>query len=346
MTYWQTAGARASVLRSIVNDKLGRHMSDVMDLLSRNALLAAPYKRYMGDDTTNKFGGITAQDKFNIDMLSEVHLGMSYRDVPYASNPNGTFGSIICITSPGVLHDLRHNQTIEKWTYPIAYADATRLLNEEFGSFMNVRFVRSPKATLFNCGTIVSQATVTSPIAAGDGSPNTKVDGVYQVGQPGATHYIQLDSGTTMSDFSEEDIVTIHIQRTSANGVTNGVDYTDGFLQNRRIAPGGVDTSNKRLSFEEPIMTDFSTDLGGGVYAYVTKGQHIHTSIFIGGDDGVVMGVGQPPRLHTPPPVDDFDSIFRFTWEAFLGWSIYNPKVLEVVYSAGSFRNVGPMLAG
>lgn len=345
ITYWQTPGARASVLRAIVNDKLGRHMSDVMDLLSRNALLSAPYRRFMGDAGT-KFAGISAQDKMTVDMLSEVHLGMSNRDVPYASNPNGNFGNIICITSPGVLHDLRHNQIAEKWMWPIAYANATRLLNEEFGSFMNVRFVKSSKAQLLNCGTLTCQDPISAPISAGDGAPNTKVDGVYQVGQPGATHYIQLANTADMSLYAEEDIVTIHIQRTSANGVTNGVDHTDGLLQNRRIAPGGINTVDKRLSFEEPIMSDFTTDLGAGVYGYVSKGQHIHASIFIGGDDGVVMGVGQPPRLHTPPPVDDFDSIFRFTWEAFMGWSIYNPKVLEVVYSAGSFRNVGPMLAG
>jgi hypothetical protein len=201
VTYWTTPGAKASVLRAIVNDKLGKHMADVLDILSRNALLAAPYKRYQGDNT-GLFNGITAQDRFNIDMLGEVHLGMEMRDVPYMSNPDGSQGSIVCITSPGVIHDLRHNQPIEKWTYPMAYANPGRLLTNEFGSFMNVRFVRSPKAILFNAGKLIEQDAISNPILAGDGSPNTKVDGVYQVGQPGATHYITLTGGADMTAYA------------------------------------------------------------------------------------------------------------------------------------------------
>lgn len=249
------------------------------------------------------------------------------------------------IISPGVFFDLQQQSEPKDWISRIAYGAPTRLLNYEVGTFRNVRWVVTPKATLFNCGAITIQATVTSAINAGDGAPDpnsTKVDATYKVGQPGATHYVQLNGSTDMTQFAVNDEVTLHVQRTSANGVTNGVDYTDGKLHNLRII--SIDAGNHRLSFERPVMVDFTTDLGAGVYAYVTKGVHIHASMFIGGPDAIVNGIGRPPRLHTPAPVDDFDAIYRFSWDSFQGYTVYNPSVCEVVYTAGSVRMVGGML--
>ena len=88
-------------------------------------------------------------------------------------------------------------------------------------------------------------------------------------------------------------------------------------------------------------MVDMDTDLGAGVYGYVTKGRHIHTSSYIGGPDAVIGGVGRPPVVKAPPPVDDFEQIQRFSWNAYEGYNNYRPEVAEIVFSAGSIRVTG-----
>jgi hypothetical protein len=346
INYWRWQGPTASAIRRIVNDKLGQHMVDVQDLLARNAMLSTSFKLF-GNGSATDFSGITTDDKITTFMLNNIHLGMKYRGVPYAQMENGSVGNVICLASPGQIFDLQQQTDPKDWLIPMAYGDPSRLLNYEVGTYRNVRFVESPKCTLFNCGKIQIQTTITSAVNAGDGSPDptsTQVDGTYFVGQPAATHYIQLANTTDMTQFALNDIVSVHVQRTSNYGITNGVDFKDGLLQNRRIV--NIDSGNYRLSFEKPIMTDLTTNLGSGVYGYVTKGQHIHSAIFVGGDDGIIMGIGRPPRLHFPPPIDDFDSIWRFSWDSYQGYQMYNPNVLEVLFGAASFRLIGPMLAG
>ncbi len=337
ITYWQVNGGNLSAIRRIVQDKLGQHMVDVQDLLARNAFLGVPYALYA--DGATGFNTMTPQSKMTTPTLNEIQLGMQYRNVPGFQEEDGSSGSVICITSPGVIFDIQAQTNPADWLTPMAYADPTRLLRN--------RFVRSPKATLFNCGDITYQTTVYTAVNAGDGSPDpnaSKVDNTYKVVQPAAQHYIQLVSTADMTQFAVNDIVTIHTQRTSDFGVTNGVDYRAGDTTNRRVV--NVDTANQRLSFEIPIMIDYTTALSANVYGYVTKGVHIHSSIFIGGNDGIVMGVGRPPRLHFPAPVDDFDSMYRFSWDSYQGYLNYHPEVLEVFFSGGSFRQVGPMLQG
>lgn len=345
VTYWQKSGGSASALRRIVNDKLGIHMVDTMDLLSRNALLSAPFGLYAGGATD--FSGLTPSNIVATELINEIHLGMEYRRVPYANTAKGNVGTIVCVTSPGVLFDMQNQTDPREWLTPMAYGDPSRLLNYEVGTYRNVRFIKSEKCTLFNVGNVTIQATITAAITAGDGTPDpttTLVDQTFKVGQPGATHYIQLAGGTDMTKFAVNDMVSIHLQRTSAFGVSNGADYRDGKKEDRRIV--AINAGAHQLSFNIPIMQDFTTDLGGGVFGYVTKAMHVHASIFLGGSDGVVMGVGRPPRLHFPPPVDDLDAMFRFSWDAYIGYQTYNPDVLEVLYTAGSYRNVGQIQSG
>ena len=220
------------------------------------------------------------------------------------------------------------------------------LLNYEAGTYKNVRYVQTPKCVLWNCGAIIARAPVTAAITAGDGAPapgSTKVDGVYKVGQTtaGIVNFIQLGNFTTGStgDLSVGDIITIHKTLTSANGVTNGVDYQEGTAVNRRIV--GIDAGNKRLTLDMPVLLDFETDLGGGTYAYVTKGRNIHASIFVGGPQAIVAGVQQPPRFYELDPIDDFKAIYRFSFDQYLGYQPYRPEVFEVVFSAGTTRVKG-----
>jgi hypothetical protein len=351
VTYWRQNkdGAFVDAVRPILQGKLGQNIVDVMDYLSRNALLSVPFSLYAGGQSN--FNGITPNMTADVADLAQIHLGMAARDVPYTQDTDANYGMITCITSPSVIYDLRKNSNPRDWLVPLAYADPTRLLKYEVGAIQNVRFVQSPRATLFNCGQLINQQTVTQPLYAGDGAPGpgspagliTQSDGVYINGQPGnSTMYVLVGSASAgdMAAFSVGDRVTIHTKRTNVYGVTNGVDYKDGTAVNRRIV--AIDATNKRIQLDMPVMLDYVTDLtGGGVYAYLTKAVHINSMIFMGGDDAVVAGIGAPPRFYAPPPIDDFQSVYRFSWDAFMGYNTFNPAVTEVMFVGGTYREVG-----
>jgi len=198
---------------------------------------------------------------------------------------------------------------------------------------------------LWNCGAVTFRAPVSAAINAGDGAPApgvTKVDGTYKVGQSssGIVNYIQLGTPTSgsLSQVAVNDIITIHQTVTSAYGVSDGVDFTEGKLTNRRVVQ--VDEANKRLVLDKPVLVDFNTDLGG-FYGYVTLGRHIHASIFVGGPQAIVAGVSQQPLFYDLDPIDDFKAIYRFSFDQYLGYQPYQPEVFEVLFSAGSTRIKG-----
>ena len=338
INYWKV-NKRAG-LRRILQGALGVHNIEVMDALARNAFLTGAYnsgyKMIAGGGSD--FSAISTADKFSADLALDIWLGMANRGVASALGPNGAQNSIICYTSPGVIYDIQKNASASDWLSASEYLSINRY---EVGMYKNVRFVQAPQCQLYNCGPITQQLTVTSAITAGDGAPDpasVNVDNVYAVGQSssGITNYIQLNAVTNLT---VGDVVSIHKTRTSDFGVTNGVDYREGTLHNRRII--SIDASNKRITLDRPIMVDFSTDLGSGVYAYVTKGRHVHASIFVGGPQGIVAGVARAPRFNAPPPVDDFEQVHRFSWNAYMGFNTYAPEQFEVVFSAGSFRVKG-----
>lgn len=346
ITYWRTNGKmNMDTLAAITNDKLGQNIADTLDLLSRNSLLDVPYQYFGASGQYTKISDITTADTFQTSTLEEIHLGMQNRDVPYSQNPSGDIGSIVCITSPAIEFDLKRQADPKAWLYRAAYAQAQQLWNMEIGSFQNVRFVRTPKCTLWNSGAVTYQTTVSAPISAGDGAPAGLVDRTRRVGQAGSVHFIQLAAGADMTQYAVNDIVTLHILRGdgSVNNITSGgVDWTDGTLQNLRIT--SINVGARQLTFASPIMVPFAVDLGAGVYAYLTKGVHIHASIFLGGPDAIAVGIGRPLELHFPPPVDDRESMYRVSWDIYAGWNKYNPLVAEVVFTAGSTRVVGGLI--
>jgi hypothetical protein len=343
VNFWKQDGQAG--MRAIMNRALGVHMMDVLDILARNAYIAGAvatgYVLYAGGATD--FNTIESTDLYDPSLGADIQLGLQLRNTPMALSPDGTRNSVVCFTSPGVIYDIQDN---EGWTDVVKYANPTALLNYEAGEYKGIRYVGDPRCILWNCGAVIASAPISAAAHAGDGAPDpatTKVDGTYLVGQTTNTvvHYIDVGAFITgdIGDWLVNDIVTLHVTRTSAFGVTNGVNYAEGTLMNRRIV--SIDVGNGRICLDQPIMIDYATDLGAGVYGYVTKAQNIHASIFVGARDGIVVGVGQAPQTHTPPPVDDFDSVYRFSWDAFMGYQPYNPEVFEVCFSAGSYRVKG-----
>ena len=345
ITYWKQNGQAG--MRAIARGALGQSEVDMNDLLARNALIAGSlttgYVLYSGSSATN-FAGLGVGDKFDPYIGADIWLGMMNRGVPGAMSANGAGGSIVCFTSPGVIYDIQQNAG---WIAVNQYLEQVALLNYEVGSFKNVRYVQTPKCTLWNCGTVAVRYPVSAAINAGDGAPppgSTKVDGTYRVGQTtgGIVNYIQLGTATTgsISDIHVNDIITIHASVTSAYGVANGVNFEEGKLTNRRVV--SVDIPNKRLVLDIPVLVDFNVDLGAGVYAYVTKGRNIHASIFVGGPQAIVSGVAQAPQFYTLDPIDDFKAIYRFSYDQYMGYAPWQPEVFEVIFSAGTTRIKGP----
>lgn len=343
ITFWKQnqAGGMARILQG----QLGNHMVSVHDLLIRNAFLNLPFQQYVGGGSD--FSAIGTSDTMTLALADEMWLGFGYREVPMAINPmlpQANAGQLLAVTTPGVVFDLRAGATDnEDWLPIIKYVRPELAFRYEVGSLRGTRYIQTPRATLWNCGAITEQRTITTAVNAGDGAPDpevTQVDGTYFVGQKAATHSIQLDSDfDSDSALAVGDIVTIHLDRTSDFGITDGVDYRDGKLQNRRIV--SLNYGAGQISLDKPLMVDMTTDLGGGVFAYLTKGRHIHSTTFIAGPDAVVGGVGRPPVMKAPSPVDDFEQVFRFSWNGYEGFNTFRPEVAEVVYSAGTIKVVG-----
>lgn len=351
VTYWKL-NPRGGV-RRIMQTALGMHMVDTLDLIARNAYIEGALNSGFYAFANNKtdFASVATTDLFDPTVSKDVWLRMLQNGVANGIGTSGATSTIYCITTPGVIYDiqaaLESQGAMNAW---IPVDPQTQTSRYEVGQYYNVRFLQSPAMILWNSGTILFQDTVTAPINAGDGAPNpdtSQVDGAYEVGQTGAVHYIQLSGtpsvGALGTDLNVNDMVTVHVSRLPADttyGVANGVDFRDSRNHVRRVV--SIDQTNNRIVLDRPIMIDMNTDLGGGVYAYVTKGRNIHASLFIGDVGGVVGAVSQAPMVHQPPTVDDFMSIYRFAWDAYLGINLYRPEVFEVFFSAGSTRVKGP----
>lgn len=343
ITYWRQNGRQG--LRRLIDMGMGYQIAFTLEKLARNALLSNPFATY-GTGTGTLFNTVQSSDLLTTQKIRDMWLGLKERGVPYAQDSSfQTPGNVFCVTSPGAVSDLLDEASGSAYGLAAtfmdisAYADPSRALNGEVGTYQRVRFIESNNACLYNAGDITVQTTITAAVNAGDGAPDpatTAVDSAWYVGQTGATHSISVADSTGIS---VGDIVTVHSLRTSAYGVTNGVNWTDGTLHNLRVVSVPDST---HLVFDKPIMVDFTSELSTSVYGYVTKGRHIHTATFIGGgSDGVVNGIMQPPLIHQPDPVDDRQAQFRFTWDAYLKYQLWNPQSYEVLFLAGSNRFKG-----
>lgn len=358
MVNYLTSMNSVQAMTQLINSMLGQSMVTIFDMLARNAMLQMPFPVYSAGTS---FAGLTnSSANISTALMDETYLQLQYRKslIPMMQTPQaiGEYGTStnVVLTTPGVIYDLQQQTDPRAWLVPNAYASATRLLTNEVGMYRNFRYVAAPNNILWNSGVISAQVPVTSPINEGDGVPATKVDGVFTVGQPGATHYIQLgatdaagatvDAAYMAAKFKVNDILTIHTRRTNDFGITNGVDYREGKLHNRRIV--SIDAANRRLSFDMPIMVAMDTEVTTGVYAYVTSGIHVHVSMIMGGDDGVVIGVGEAPRVHVSAPIDDYNSMYRTSWDAYVGYQVYNPFAITPVFSYGTVSVIGTAIQG
>jgi hypothetical protein len=280
-----------------------------------------------GGDATG-FNDLASADTFDVAVTRSLKLRMEYM-------PDVMENPLFCITSPAATYTTRGNASGE-WLTRNQYANPSILVNGEIGMYEDCRFVSSPLLTLWNCGPVTNQTTITAAVEVGDGAPDpdtTAVDSVWYVGQAGATHGISVADS---SGFSVGQRVTLHTARPSANAqkaTYHGVTWNSPYNVERRIVaiPNGT-----TLQFDEPITNNYyQTDLGGGVYGYVTYARPVHAAIFILGPDSVVAGVVQSPQTYNPPTFDDRMAIHRFSWDAVMKYQPFYTNRFLVYFFAG-----------
>jgi len=338
---WRSNGAAG--LRGIVKNLLAQSMVEHLDTLARNAFLSGTWHMFGRTWGGSSFAGLDSTDLFDPTMTDDIFLGMQTRGMSGAVDAADTGeGNIIAITTPGVIWSIQQEAAADAWMDRQKYANPSAVLKYEVGSYRNVRYVSNPGLILWNCGDITFQGTVVDPLYRGAGA-SRNVDANRVVGQEtlaNGNRYIQMDALDDLSGIAVGDQITIHTVRTSVDGVTNGVNYRAGTNTNRRVV--AVDNTLKRITVDKPILKDaYTTDLGAGVYAYVTKGVNIHPTVFLTAPNGVVAGVGQPPQTYVPPVVDDANAFFRFSWDAYLKYQIWNDNAVEVSFNTAPYRLKG-----
>lgn len=358
--------------RPLLRGMLGESVVRKMERLSRNAFLTGPqaYWTYPSTVTpagaTPNFSDIENTDRFNVDIVNAWNLRLGQTGTPII--PGDMAGAKLAMLPPGVIYDfftsLTSSSTNEATLWRDAQIYSGKTLGYELGSFKNVRFMQVPNdkfglndSILYNCGNITSvgvQVGVTAPIMMGDGAPDpetTKVDGVWMIGQKGVTHYVQCSAfGTASTDFQVGDFVTIHLRRTDAYGVTNGVDPLDPKAIVRRIV--AVDAANDRISFDRPVLFDYKTAFSGTpqggsagmYYAYITKARHIAFILVLGARGGVRAGVARALKFYEPKPIDDFESVWRFVWDVYAGFNIWEPNLFECHFCAVTLPKPGGVI--
>lgn len=368
--YWQPEGGPTlsdNTLRALIDRVMGQVVVDDIDLHARNAFFKHPYPMF--GYGASGFGNITVTDsnRMTTDLLDAIWLGMQEQEVAWAAYPiDDPAGEVLCVTSPGSIYDLRREadatgSASNKFVNIRQYSDPSVLLTGEVGMYRDTRFLKSRFGILWNVGTVDTQTEIKAAVAPGDGAPDpetTAVDGIRFVGQPGATHSITVADTT---GFEVGDKVTVHKLRFNLStglgasypklGVVGGVDFTDPMLQDMVIASIPDST---HLTFEVPyMMTDqntsamqgLETDLGGTVYGYVTKATNIHTALFLNRNyrQGVISGFAQTPVFYRPPATDDYESIYRLSYDYWSEFKPWDPAVYQVAFLVGSNNHKGEL---
>jgi len=326
VTFWKENG-RAG-LRPLLKGVLGRNFSDYMDLLARNAFGNAHFMMFSGGATAQDdtgFGYLTASNVFNADDFMKVWLKAAMNEVPMANNPTGPQGTIVGITTPGVIYDIQNTVVASShWKSVQQYTNSPPISRYEVGQYKQARLLSTTRNILWNCGNVTAQTTVAADVTTGDGAPaaSTQVYGAYYPGNvTGATNYVTL---TLATGFSAGDIVSFH--RTRETGGRAAWDDPRKF--EREI----YSVSGNNVVFTKPILRD----LTASDTWYVTLGINVHMTVFPIGPNGVVAGVGQRPEFHTPGTIDDFESQYRFSWDARIKYQLMRPEELYVIFSAGT----------
>jgi len=305
-------------VKGIVRNKLGVAMTDMLDILALNAHLTHPSPQYAGDATTRaELGDGVPTDYFDVEIAEEIRTQLEEDNVPgVVSTEDGGSATILCITTPRVIHDIRTSVEGD-WLDVQNYQSTGAKFRSEAGMWGGVRFIKANRLKLWNRGLAVTQTQLDGATVEGQGA-SAIVDTIYTPGQAGSTRFITVDA---TAGFAAGQYVTLHAE---ASGVT--VLDADGSQETRRIVEVIDGTT---MSFDKPLLKAHLDN------AYVTNAANVHASLFLGGP-GVVMGIAERPNVIVPPKYDDALLINRIGWRGMLKFQLFSPELFRVYYSLGS----------
>jgi len=356
---WKLSGGND--WKPMMREVLGDHIVRLHEALSRNVWFKGPKNYWIYSGVATDFATVTA--KFELDKVNLFNFVLGNTGSPVI--PGDQASAKVAIIPPGAAYDLfatiatASQNEASMWRDAQIYAG--QAIRNEIGTFKGIRFVAAPSDkfginpnVLYNCGAITKQFGVIEPINVGDGAPDpvtTLVDGVWKVGQKAVTHYLKLEDFAT-NDYNINDFVTIHTKTSAAYGVTGGVDPFDGRTIVRRIV--AVDATNNTISFDRPVSIPYTAAFNGKsvtgnvdktLYAYVTRGKHIGFALVLGSRGGVKGKVLEPLKLYEPKPVDDFESVWRFTYDELIGVNMAEPNMFMLYFFAVSLPKPGGVIA-
>jgi N4-gp56 family major capsid protein len=306
--------------RQLVGGKLGQNMIDYLDILAMNAHLTAPNVQYSDAAATSRFS-LTAADLYDPDLGELAFTHLEELGIPgVMSVTDGGDVSVIGLTSPRVIHDIRKDTGWVDWK---KYADPRIKLRHEAGAWGGVRYMKSNRLLLRNYGTVSNQTTLSADTVVGQGA-SASVDG-FTVGQNTSTRYVTV---VDSSGFSVGQYVTLHSQLVNDDDGAGGhaPSRSDGTQETRRIT--AIDSGGaNRLSFDKPLLKPHTSG------DYVTVGVTLSPIIVLGGP-AVVYGVAERPNLVVPPKYDDLMRINRVGWRGYLKFQMFRPEWTEVIWTA------------
>lgn len=364
---WKISGGRD--WRPLLRGVLGDHVVRVNELLARNAWFKGPKTFWTYSDkgsgaAPTDWATIAADDKFDFNVINGWKFRLGNTGAPVV--PGDPARAKVAYIPPGATYELMAtlaaasaNETA-LWRDAHVYGVQTPILTGEIGEHKGVRFVEvdsdkfgvNPNV-LYNCGAVTKQFGVIEPIRMGDGAPDpgsVAVDSTWYVGQKSVTHYIKLEDWT-VGDFSANDWVTIHVKQTAVYGVTKGVDPFDAMTIVRRVV--AVDATANTISFDRPILMNYTAaftgksvtgNADGTFYAYVTRGRNIGFALVLGSRGGVKGKVMQPLAFYDPVSVDDFQSVWRFSYDQIVGLNIAEPHMFELYFFAVAIPKPGGVI--
>lgn len=350
ITYWKASGGGAGGLVPMVNNLLAGAIIDQLEIQVRNAFAESQMTFFSdgaGGSSGTGFSDIAATDVYVPSILRDLNLAFDYNQV----HQQGTSLRAVAYCSPGQVYEAEDNADFKG---VLEVARARQLLNYEVGEYKGVGHVSNVINTLWNMGTITAQAPIAAAVNAGDGAPIADpdagtgyVDGVKEVGQKAGTQtpYIELGVFTTglISDLVVGDVITLHTLRSAGTvlpyDVANAPIPSDGTITNRRIVE--IDDVNGYIYLDRPVQKELVTDLGAGVYGYLTKGLHIHMAVVNAAPGAVVGGFTMPPVIRFPMVIDDTGSMYRVSWHGWYEYKLFRPEVVAVIYTSGPVAPMG-----
>jgi len=362
-TQWLKGGSRD--WRPLLRGLLGQNVIRKHEMLARNAFLKQPSAHWTYSGSATNFNSLCANDVFSLDIVNAWNLRLGNTGLPII--PGDMAAAKLVILPPGAIYDFFANlasaATNEAQMWRDAKIYSGQALRYEIGDFKNVRFIQAPNDkfgfnpnVLYNSGSIVYQYGIVSPVTAGDGSPDpetTAVDEVWYVGQKAVTHYIEVEHARTAA-FPTGTIVTIHVNRCTTYGVNGGVNPLDGRTIHRRIVSTPVDnTTTTRICLDRPVLFNYNAAFSGSshsgstlttLYGYVTQARHIGYGLALGARGGVLGSVAKAIEFYEPSAIDDFLSVWRFAWDEFLGYNIWEPDLWENHFFSLTLPKAGRLL--